>query len=170
MTTEGAKVGLSAAEVAALIAAHAADYTKHVKIIRKTADQTVNNSTVLQDDDELFLPMAANEVWFFVLMLITNTSATALLKAAFTVPSGAGFDGIALYLDPEETSNVIFIDESTDIDTYGGEGDLVSPVVFAVMFNGTTPGDLQFKWAQMVPEESDTKVLANSCILAWKLA
>jgi hypothetical protein len=36
-----------------------------VQIIRKTADETVNNSAVLQNDDELLFPIGANEVLVF---------------------------------------------------------------------------------------------------------
>ena len=45
------------------------------KVIRKSADETVNNSTTLQDDDELLFPIAANEVWYFEFFLLIQSSA-----------------------------------------------------------------------------------------------
>ena len=63
MGEEGIKLGLTSAEVAALIATHAALFGLHTKITYKTADQTVNNSAVLQNDDHLLLAVGANEVW-----------------------------------------------------------------------------------------------------------
>lgn len=62
---------------------------KEVVTIRKTSDETVNNSTTLQNDDALLLAMAANETWFFTVYITNNTSTTANIKFAFTVPTGA---------------------------------------------------------------------------------
>lgn len=170
MGNEGAKVGLSAAEVAALIAAHAADYTKHAKVIRKTADQTVNNSDELQDDDELFLPLGANEVWAFILLLIENSSETADIITGFAVPSGAVYTGWVTLRDiNDQLEGRPFATEDTI--SMSGVGVAQIPGLFTgIVINGATAGNLQFQWSQYIPEESDTKVLANSLLLAWKLA
>ena len=46
-------------------------------VVRKTADETVNNSNALQNDNHLLLALAANEVWQVELtLLLLSTSTT----------------------------------------------------------------------------------------------
>jgi len=140
------------------------------KIIRKTIDQVVNNTSETQDDDELFLPLAANEVWFFILLPIVFSSDTAGLDTEFTTPEGANLYGWVSYKDADGTlaSEPIIMGQSW---TGLGIGDNCTPMIFfGLVINSDTPGNLQFKWAQKTPEESDTIVRANSYIMAWKIA
>src|SRR5262245_12791739 len=58
-------------------------------IARKTSDETVNNSTTLQNDDNLLLAVTANEIWQFKLCILYNSSTAADFKMAFTFPSGS---------------------------------------------------------------------------------
>ena len=60
-------------------------------VVRKTADETVSNSTVLQNDDHLVLSVGASDVWDILMVLRINSSAVADFKWVFTVPaSGVG--------------------------------------------------------------------------------
>lgn len=62
-----------------------------VGVTKKTADETVNNSAALQNDDHLSFAVLANKVYTLrVRLIITNTSGTTgTIKFAFTVPAGA---------------------------------------------------------------------------------
>ena len=55
-----------------------------IKRIWKTADETVNNSIAVQDDNHLSFSIAANEIWEFRIVLIHIGNATADLKVAVT--------------------------------------------------------------------------------------
>lgn len=170
MGKEGTKVGLGAADVAILIAAHAVDYTKHVKTIRKTVDEIVNNSDVYQDDDELFFPMAANEVWAFLLIPIIYGSEYAMFHAKFTAPSEAVLAGFFIELDSDGTRFSAPLDIDSEFPLYAGEYNSSPLLVWGLLINGATAGNLQFQWAQYTAHESDTIVRAKSLIMAWKIA
>lgn len=59
-------------------------------LVAKTADESVNNSAVLQNDDHLLFPVEASELWQFDLLLdIVGVSATADLQLAWALPAGA---------------------------------------------------------------------------------
>jgi hypothetical protein len=63
-------------------------------LVRKTIDQQVVSSTVLVDDNELFFPVLAGEVWTFdALVNARSTSAAPDFRCAWSIPSGTGFVG-----------------------------------------------------------------------------
>jgi hypothetical protein len=143
-------------------------------IVRKTADETVNNSTVLQNDDHLLLAIAANEVWLvvFYLNLLQGNSTTPLYKFAVTVPDGATL----IFGGPMETTTT-GVANVTGTTTSGGAltqrtaaNAIDALMLFAIVTNGATAGNIQLQWAQAITQAVDTKVLANSCLIAFKLA
>ena len=42
-------------------------------------------------------------------------------------------------------------------------------ILWAVIVNGATAGNVQLQWSQKIAEATDTKILANSFIMAHKL-
>ena len=147
----------------AILTTHEADFGLHNKIIRKTADEIVSNSAVLQNDDELLLPLGANESWAFLIVIRLNSTAVADFSFKLTAPAGAvgeyiiTAEGVA---DSNPVGNVygIVADGSNQILALRG-----------VVVNGSTAGNLQLQWSQNTAEASDTKVLANSYIIATLL-
>ena len=135
-----------------------------LKIVRKTVDEIVNNSNVLQDDDELKLAVGANEVWFFLLLLLINSSVAADIKIGFSVPSGC-----TLLWTSSVTIERYYNEEST-LMLSGYATDSISRFIPGFIMNGSTTGNLQLRWAQGIQEASNSKVLANSCLFAIKLA
>ena len=66
-------------------------------VITKTADETVTNSTTLQDDDELYYAFSAGKSYYIELQLLcsrANTSATPLLFVAFSGNSDGYFTSL----------------------------------------------------------------------------
>lgn len=57
----------------------------------KTADESVANSTALQNDDALFLTPATNAVYGVRCVMFTSGGTTGDMRIAFTWPSGASF-------------------------------------------------------------------------------
>ena len=56
--------------------------------VRKTSDETVNNSTTLQNDDQLALAVEANATYWLSMRLIMSSGTTPDFKMLFTFPSG----------------------------------------------------------------------------------
>lgn len=147
-------------------------------IKRKTIDEIVcgtggactqKTGTTLQNDDELFLPLQANQSYIiegFVFMMAGGS--TPDCKVAFTVPAGAtmiiGFH--ANYGD--NNTNI-----ASDILTASGAASSSIPNSGAAKENpifisgtvvmGATPGNLQFQWAQNANSNAQSiTIRANS--------
>jgi len=146
------------------------------KFVRKTADEIVNNSSALQDDNHLLLALAVNEVWAFEVDLWFDAATAADTKFAFTIPTGATIRFSHLSdTDAGGTAN----NEGT---TYSGSGTVCGShagqgvgtirhvrLVGFVATDGTNSGNLQLQWAQNTANASDATVFANSWLKAWKL-
>ena len=139
-------------------------------LTRKTADESVNNSTTLQDDNTFTFSIAANEVWTVLLYLWVDAGSTPAsdFKFTFTAPVGAtgayGASGYAL-------GNTA---ASADVRIYGNAGiggagnqvglnDFYTPMrVSAIIVNSTTAGTVTFQWAQGTARAYNTTIRANS--------
>ena len=139
--------------------------------IVKTSDETVNNSATLQNDDQLFLPMAAGERWFFTVTINHVGNTTADLQYTFTIPTGAtirwGCMGTGLDVS-EAIARCSSVTASGTVVTTAGFTTENQIVLAGVVVNGSTTGNLQFQWAQNTATAVDTKVLANSYLMAWR--
>jgi hypothetical protein len=60
--------------------------------VRKTANESVTNSTTLQNDDELLLSVEANATYEMRAFLIFTAGTTGDLKYGWTAPAGATMD------------------------------------------------------------------------------
>lgn len=136
-----------------------------IKRIYKSSDETVNNSTVLQNDDHLSFSVSANERWAFSMFVFYDTNSTADINFGWTYPSGT-----TIYWSNDDFNQTA----STQAQTIGlnGQG---SGTVGIAGFNGiiyvsSTPGTIQLQWAQTIQNPSDTKLLAGTYIIAHRLA
>ena len=155
----------------AAIAVHAALFTLHNKIVRKTADETVNNSTTLQNDDELLFAVAANEVWEFELLALINSSAVADIKFQFTGPSGSSIYQFNVGENAATTDFISAVEPGGPVSDVRGQGlAMINAILRGIIVNGATAGNLQVQWAQNTAEVSDTKVLTNSILIGHKIA
>ena len=144
---------------------HAADYEKHNKVILKTADQTVTNSETHVNDTHLLLAIGANEVWLICFYLLTNSGTTPDIEYQIVCPSGA--TGEVTAHRRNEVPSPFNI--SANIASTGIASDMFADLLFVIVKNGTTAGNVQLTWAQNVQDNSDTKVLENSCLIATQL-
>jgi hypothetical protein len=149
----------------------------HVTIVRKTQDETVNNSNSFQDDDELFFAIAANEIWFGEWWLsVLSVSVNSDFKYQFTAPSGASARYGFASTQSGGWGRVVVGSTPNNLDVLGGVGQAGSGaltyglVIAGVFINGATPGNIKLQWAQNTQTAEDTKVLANSFVRAWRLA
>lgn len=137
--------------------------------VYKTADETVNNSVTLQNDDDLLFAIGANEVWAFKVYLLFNTGTPTNIKFNFTAPTG--YDSASQWSFDDATQNYTQT-FGTGILWRGGNGSGFnqSAVATGVIMNGSNAGTLQMKWAQQNATVADTKVLKGSYLIAERIA
>lgn len=139
-----------------------------VEFIRKTADETVNGSDTLQNDDHLVAALAANEVVAFEMFLIFDAATAADFKMAFTVPASATINwGPAGGVRVDESLVVdrqnVVVGSATTMAWGGyGAGTKAAAMFTGIVVNSTNAGNLQFQWAQNTSNASDAKVYTNS--------
>lgn len=142
----------------------------------KSADENVNNSTTLQNDDHLAFAIAASEVWAFSMFLYwTFASGDPGVKLIFTVPASC-------------TGFYQALDTNTALNAGGGSGN-VYPFAIAtqlsrptsgittlimtikgVVINSTNAGTVQFQWAQNSAVASNTTLKLGSYMDLKRLA
>ncbi len=139
------------------------------RTVRKTADEIVNNSNVLQNDNELLFPVGVNECWEFVLQLIWDTSAVADIKYAFVVPAGGIIRGMYAWVVGGSGGEPVDLALTPFTQNGSGVGTAYVSRCYGWYIGGANAGNVQLQWAQNTAEASNTKVLTNSLIVAHKL-
>lgn len=144
---------------------------KIMAVVRKASDETVNNSTAMQDDDALALAVGAADVWEIDAVLRYDSSAVADIKFGFTVPASGAISGENIGLNASDAANIATGDLTTAATRGGGgAGTVRNCVIRAIYIGGGTAGNVTLRWAQNTAEATDTKVLANSVLIARKVA
>lgn len=136
-----------------------------IELVRKSADETVNNSSTLQNDDTLLVSLAANENVHFTMYLRINSGTTPDFQYAFTVPTAATV-GHNFWFG---TNPVDETQGSGTPEVVATTGNDQSFVVQGFVANGANAGNLQLQWAQSIANASDTKVLANSYLVVYRV-
>jgi len=141
------------------------------KVVCKTADETINDSATMQDDDELVIAVGANEIWYLQLWVRVLSMEAADFKWQFTVPVAATIEGF----DLNDVGVATGAAPLRSLTLAGIQAFLVAGAseyalcISAVYVGGANAGNIQLQWAQNTADASDTKVLANSFITAHKL-
>ena len=138
-------------------------------LVVKTADETINNSVTLQDDDELFVRLKINTRYHFEILCIFNSTTVADIKDQVTVPAGTvgriceqfGGNGI-------NTANLA--GNTLNQNGFGlNEGSTGAFILWGWMTTGATLGNLQLQWAQANIEITDTTVKERSLMKLFEL-
>ena len=146
-----------------------------VEFVRKTANETVNNSNTLQNDDTLLVALSANEVVAFMCFIIIDSGTTPDFQAAFTVPAAAtlawGQAGLASQNTASAFTYSVAVTVSGTAVAMGGvgAGSPMSVMLVGTVANGANAGNLQLQWAQNTANASDTIVYANSWLVALRV-
>ncbi len=146
--------------------------------VRKTADESVTSSAVLQNDDHLFYSIAATGTYVIDLNLIATSAANAAgdLSVAFTFPTGT-FYAFGHGLDTSLASSSIgtinagggVVTSGTAIALYG----LSTSVTFINikgLFIATATGTLQFQWAQQASNANASTLKTGSFMTVKQVA
>lgn len=141
--------------------------------VYKASDETVNNSTTLQNDDDLTFSIGANEVWAINGALILLTDTNADFKFTFDCPSGCdGYFGNDDYPSDVDTSGNI---SPQRIGYNGFIAGTIFPAevhfggIYGVLINGANAGTVTLQWAQNTARQIDTTLKAGSYLIATKL-
>lgn len=147
----------------------------------KQTSEAVNNSTTLQDDDDLLFAVAANETWAFMVFAITEEvgATNARIKFAFTGPSGSTvtWGQIAPQVNQADMGNMSVLNmagtktgasfSSGNVNDAGTE--LATRILMGSIINGANAGNLQTQFAQATAQAHDTLLLAGSFMAFWKV-
>lgn len=144
--------------------------------VRKTADETVNNSDVLQDDDELTLPVAANATYVVDCWVVYDSNTTPDIKFAFTGPASATMEWTTNALGSSAAGGTG--STTTTRATIAGNlpcggvgaGTRVVATIRGLLMTAGTAGSLTLQWAQNTADATETKVRANSWMRLVRVA
>lgn len=137
--------------------------------VRKTANETVNNSNVFQNDDHLVWAVSANEVWLIQLFLLVDAKTASRFKYTFTIPAAATLNGLLWSAD--SNSEYIYGDDLTASKTLTiGTAVIRCLNIQCLYVGGANAGNIQLQWAQINAVAEDTKLLTNSFLLCRKIA
>lgn len=142
----------------------------------KAADESVTSSTTLQNDDDLLFAIAASETWVGSIVLFYEGPTAADIKLAFTFPAGATARYGAIAIGDASTDGFGGDTVRSGSTTSGaiGFGSVTGPVhVMRVEFaivNSTTPGTVNFQWAQNTSNGTPVTVKAKSHLLATRIS
>ena len=125
---------------------------EHMVKIKKTANQSVTNSSTLANDLLLVSALAINQVVSFRLFLMYQATVAGDFKCAFASPAGSTIS--YQVIGPDENDNLSQQVGVASADTLilGGAGASVTRVVEITgsCVNADTAGNLQFQFAQNV--------------------
>jgi len=132
----------------------------------KTADETITNDTVLNDDAALQFPVLATTNYAFRLVISILSDATADWKWSFNGPVAPTFVQIAAWIMHADgatvkntTRNTAFGTSNAETTTSTGE---VTAFVYGIVQNGANAGTVAFQWAQNTSSGNSTTLRAGS--------
>jgi len=147
------------------------------EIKKKASTQSVTSSTTLVDCTDMAITVAASEVWAFQFRVIHDGASAGDLKTAFTFPASGDLQAMGIGMNTTDATALVVGRYSTTTSptasvTYGcnAANDWQMLSVEGVFINSTTPGTLQFQFAQVTSNATATRVKANSQVLGMKLA
>jgi hypothetical protein len=143
-----------------------------IVVKRKTADESLNTNTTLQDDDELFFAAAANEIWVVDYVLFVDGATGGDIKVAVDAPAGATIRAGVTANAAATATNI----ESTSTSVAGGSavgytaGTLGSGTGTTVRLSASvamssTAGDIKLRWAQGTSSGTNSRVLTGSYLI-----
>jgi hypothetical protein len=143
----------------------------------KPSLQAVTSSTTLVNDTQLFLPVAANAQYFFLLYLSYDggTQGSSDLKFQFTGPSGGNASFSYLYYPTSggvgANTNIA---RTTNLSTpvpigTDGAGVLLVAYMIGTLTTASTSGTLQFQFAQNTSSATATTVHTGSALIAHRI-
>lgn len=145
---------------------------------RKTTDESLSSSTTLQNDDHLFVNVAANATYLVDAFLLYNSDSAVEMKFGWTAPAGATLiwnsGGISTTAPAGTPASIAWFAGSNlaSVELIGGVGtgnDLVAQSRGILLTSGTS-GTLQLQWAQGASSAIATTFKTNSHLMLRRVA
>ena len=140
------------------------------RLAYKGADENLASSTTLQDDNHLLVDVAADQTWYYRLVLWTNQPTVSVsscnIKVAFTFPSGSlnmeswTINSAGGLGRSEWTTS----GSSQSLKADSGTTDRIVHVVEGVFLNSTTPVTFRVQWAQVTSDAGALYVYKGSTL------
>lgn len=138
-----------------------------VAFVTKAADETVNNSAVLQNDDHLFFPVGANETWVFNVEFAAQSNTTPDIKFAVTAPATSTC--LYNFYLPTGTQNSRVTTCGTQTTVLNGNNTNQSYIGYGTITTAGTAGNIQLQWAQNTANGSNTIGRQGSILKAYRI-
>lgn len=140
------------------------------KVVVKTADQTVNNSATLVDDNELVQALRANSTYKFEIWVLYESGTTPDFKLGFTLPAGAtlayAYHGFDTSLSQTFFGTTTIPSSGTG---FGGNATTAPVRMFGSLVTAGTAGNFQVKFAQQTANASNTILKAGSYLSLFRV-
>ena len=129
-----------------------------VQFAIKSADESVTNSSTLQDDNDLFFTIGPNETWEVVAQLhVTAPDDDPKFKVAITIPSGSLHVFANEVSEDDEGAGEWLLTSGTASDEFHIDVDDESEMVLqGLVIGGTTGGTVHIQWS---PDKSCSKTI-----------
>jgi len=143
-------------------------------IVRKPSDESLSSNTTFQPDNDLILPVAANEIWEMFWLIRMVCGATGDLKMQWTFPTNGRvhmqFLGqqVGGTIAVQQVSNTTSPTGTVTMDNIDADGQV--GVAHGLYIGGSNAGSVTLEWAQNASDATATTVQANSLLRAVKLA
>ncbi|MDQ2973547.1 MAG: hypothetical protein M3Q79_03640 [bacterium] len=141
-------------------------FVSKTKTIDETQNSVVNPTATLQNDDQLFFSVGANETWNFRFTLHANANATPDIKFAVTAPSGAICK--VGTVDPEGATSVANLGCGVSTGLINGNSTEDIYEVTGSITNGSTSGVVTLQWAQNTANAANVIVRQGSFVEATR--
>jgi len=130
----------------------------------KKLDEIVNNSSTLQNDDELLVALDANKLYGFLLTCIYTSAGIADFKWGWSVPAGVTMEWQVVSLVNSAALN------QTQTKALNGLGVTIETMetFSGVIRVGATAGNVNLQWAQNTANASDTTMERGSFLVTWE--
>jgi hypothetical protein len=144
--------------------------------VRKTADEIVNNSSTLQDDDHLTLSISANATYVVEAMFIYDGTTTADVKLSWVGPSGATLDWVRGGLDSGAAAAAGSMNQGyqsiSGTPSLGtiGIGTKMAATPKGLLKTSSTAGTFKLQWAQNTADPTNTTMYTNSWLQLRQVA
>lgn len=139
-----------------------------IRSARATLDETVNNTATLQNDDELFLTVAANSVYELSGVIYHNSGTTPDFKIGWTYPTGLTMKYPILGFNGGLFATTQYTEASTPAIDGAGTADEFT-IVGGLVIVSSTAGTLQMQFAQNTANASNTTRITGSYFKLIKL-
>lgn len=141
-------------------------------LARKTLDETVNNTSTLQNDNHMSASVIANAVYEMRMRAIVNGGTTPDIKFGWTYPVGLTMS--VHFFEGSTPSTAASVLQGPGIETTVPAFSTIAAdqiiIIEGLVIVGANAGTLQLQWAQNVATASNTTVKINSYLLLRRLS